>query len=441
MTDILALGLDAVHERIERAPFGAAVSLAGRGLVLLDPAGLPALWAHVAAGADGKYTTNAETDGGLGNSLIELLRRRRREVAGLMAAGGTLVSYLRPVGSPLYIRRRSRRGPVVVIVHAYSWLPDEPAVAQLVIASAPGREPRAADTDHPAWQLLHAQDADAAWQAVLANEQLHRTWHVAATDRLGRPVALEVAVGCGRIVFVPPVVGDAERCGQLLVQCFAAAAEEDAEPEPEPPAVTEPPDWLDDHLLPGQAGLDDRLAELSGELERVQAELADVRARHEELAALSKLTYAATNPELADAVAVAFRKLGFTVERDEDGCLLVASEEGNAVVAAAASAAVIESEPYWLLVRRFEDEAEPQAGIIVGNAWCEAPPGEREAPFSDLLRRGAEHRGLCLLASTDLHAATAALVARPGDEALCRSLRQAILAATGPCDLAPLLGA
>jgi len=437
--DILALGLDAVHERIERAPFGAAVSLAGRGLALLDPAGLPALWGHVAAGADGKYTTNAETDGGLGNSLIALLRRRRREVAELMAAGGTLVSYLRPVGSPLYIRRRSRRGPVAVIVHAYSWLPDEPAVAQLVIASAPGREPRAADTDHPAWQLLHAQDADAAWQAVLANEQLHPAWHVVATDRLGRPVALEVAVGRGRIVFVPPVVGDAERCGELLVQCFAPVAEE--EPEPEPPAVTEPPDWLADHLLPGQAGLDDRLAELSGELERVQAELADVRACHEELAALSKLTYAATNPELADAVAAALRKLGFGVETDEDGCLLVASEEGNAVVAVAASAAVIESEPYWLLVRRFEDEAEPPAGIIVGNAWCEAPPDQREAPFSDLLRRGAEHRGLCLLPSTGLHAAMAALVARPDDEALRRSLRQAILAATGPCDLAPLLGA
>ncbi|MFW6164455.1 MAG: hypothetical protein ACODAJ_16925, partial [Planctomycetota bacterium] len=139
------------------------------------------------------------------------------------------------------------------------------------------------------------------------------------------------------------------------------------------------------------------------------------------------------------AAAVAFRRLGFAVQPQEDGCLALEAEEGRALVALAASEAAIESDPYWVLVRRFEDESEPPAGIIVGNAWRARPPGEREAPFSDLLRRGAEHRGLCLLATTELHAALAAVITRPDDAALRHALRQALLDGIGPCTLRPLL--
>ena len=438
MADILALGLEADHERIERAAFDAPAAMAGRALVLLDPAVVPALWSGVAAGADGKQATNAETDGGFGSRLVELLRRRRREAAELLAAGGTLVCVLRPLGSPLYVRRRTRRGPAAVIVHAYSWLPDAPALASLVIAAVPAGEPRAADAEHPAWQLIAAQGADLACEACVANEQLRPAWHVVATDRLGRPLALEVALGPGRLVLVPPVAGDARQRGELLVRCFAPEPEPPPEPEPMPP--TPAPAWLADHLLPGQAELGVRLGELTEQLEAVQAELADARPRHAEMALLSTLLYAATGRELAPAAAAAFRRLGFQVELGEDDCLALECEEGRAVVAVAASAAAVDSDPYWTLARRFEGDEAPPVGIILGNAYCKRRPEDRGAPFSDLLRRGAEHRGLCLLPADGLHAAVAFLIERP-DDALRRSLRQAILAATGPCDLLPLLDA
>ena len=433
---ILALGLDAAHERIERAAFDAPVSLADGELALLDPAALPALWSHVAPGADGKRMTNAETDGGFGYGLIELLRRRRREVAELLAAGGTLACLLRPVGSPLYVRRQTRRGPAAVIVHAYSWLPDDPALAKLVIAAAPGREPRAADPDHPAWRLIEAQGGDAAHEACVANEQLNPAWHVVATDRLGRPVAIEVAIGPGRLVFVPPVAGDADRRGELLVRCFAPEPEEQALPEPPPAAA--PPEWLTENLLPGQAKVSVDLEDLAERLEQLHVELADLRARNGELCELSRLLYAASAGELAAGAAPAFRRLGFGVEPAEDDCLVLHCDEGRAIVAVAASHAAVEADPYWTLVRRFEGDPDPPAGIILGNAYCDVPPDQRDVPFSDLLRRGAEHRGLCLLASTDLHAALAALIREPGDD-LRRKLRQAILTATGPCDLLSIL--
>lgn len=437
---ILALGADVEHPRIERAAFNADATLDGRELVLLDPASVPALWGHVAPGVDGKLSTNAETDGGYGLGLIELLRRRRREVTAMLAAGGTVVCFLRPVGLPLYVRRRTARGPAAVILHAYSWLPDDPALTQLVIAAAPGREPRPAAAGHPVCALIHAQGAEAAYEAIIANEQLRPQWRVAATDRLGRPVAFEVAIGHGRLLFVPPVAApDAAARGGLIVQHLAPALAVEAEPEPEPAQATPAPPWLGGCLLPGQAELGSEVAELSERVEQLQAELAEARAQHDELTEINRLLYAAHAEELAAAAAPAFRRLGFEVAAADEACLVLFADERNAVVAASAGLAAIESDPYWTLVRRFEGIDEPPAGIVLGNGGCDLPPDERDVVFSDLLRRGAEHRGFGLVASTDLHRAVAALIERPDDPDLRRSLRHAILDATGPCDLSAII--
>lgn len=431
---ILAVGIDADHDRIERVAFEQDASLADRAVVFLDPAALPALWRHVRPGSDQRLSTNAETDGGFGAALVELVRRRRREASELLSRGSTLVCFLRPIRQPLHVRRRARGGVAETILHTYSWLPEHPSLAQLVIAASPGHEFSPADREHPAWQLVRAQGGQAAHEACVANEQLDAQWHVVATDKLGRPVAFEVAVGQGRLLFIPPVVApSAAARGELLIKFLAP------EPEAPPPEPTQAPPWLAGHLLPGQAELRDETDDLTQRLTELQAELADARARHDALDELNKLLYAASAPELAEAAAAAFERLGFDVEQLDDGCLALQCPEGDAVVAAAASAAAIDSDPYWTLVRRFEAMEDPPHGVIVGNAFCAVPPAERDEPFTGLLRRGADHRGLCLLPSVELHAAMAALIERPRDDALRRTLRQAILDTTGPCSLRPLL--
>ena len=433
---ILAIGIDADHERIERVAFDQDVALADRALVLLDAAAVPALWSHVRASSDQRLSTNAETDGGFGSALVELVRRRRREASDLLRRGGTVVCTLRPIRRPLHVRRLARGGIAETVLHAYSWLPEHPSLAQLVITASPGHDFNPADREHPAWQLIRAQGDDAVHEAAVANEQLDAHWHVVATDKLGRPVAFEVAVGQGRLVFVPPVAaaGAAAR-GEMLVSCLAP------EPEAPPPEPTPPPVWLADHLLPGEAELREEIDDLTQRLAAMQAELTDVRTRHEELDQLNKLLYASSAPELAEASAAAFERLGFDVEALADAALAIRCPEGEAMAACAAGTAAIESDPYWTLVRRFEAIEEPPHGIIVGNAFCDLPPDERGESFAGLLRRGADHRGLCLLASGELHAAIAALIEEPRNDVLRTALRQAILDATGPCDLGRLLRA
>ena len=154
---ILAIGIEAEHERIECGAFHAVTPLTDFACAVVDPTALSELWRSVEPGPHGRLTTNAETDGGLGRTLIRVVRRRREEAAELVTRGGTLVCILQPVGRPLSVRRRTKKGPAVSIVHTYSWLPEAASLSRLVIAGEEGGEIRPVDADSLAWQLIEAQ--------------------------------------------------------------------------------------------------------------------------------------------------------------------------------------------------------------------------------------------------------------------------------------------
>ncbi|MFP4056948.1 MAG: hypothetical protein ACLF0G_08770 [Candidatus Brocadiia bacterium] len=429
---ILVVGIDARHERVETCPFHADVPFTHFSHVVVDPAAVTAMWRRVRPEAHGRLVTNAETDGGLGRTVLEVVRRRRRETAELLRAGGTLLCVLRAVGKPFHVRRRSRRGPVVSILHAYSWLPADSALSPLVISADGGDQVRPADEEHLAWQLLGGTAGTVRYEAYVANEQLDPAWHVVATDRVGRPVAIDIPVGAGRAVLIPPVAGaDPRERGARIAQAFA--------PPPPPPEPTPRPRWLADYLLPGEAELAAQVPELEEQIENLQAELDDVRARHAELALYSKLLYAAQPQELAEPVAAAFRLMGFEAEPAEPQCLDLRSEEGDAAVALAATDGPIDSDPYWVLLKRLEAEGAPAKGIIVGNPHCSTSPQDRGSAFTDLLHRGAVHREMALLATTELHAVVAALLRRPYDDWLRSRLRRGVLDAVGPSEPTALL--
>ena len=421
---ILTVGVEATDDSIEQASFDADLSFADYDTVVVDPAVVSALW----QGRD----KGARAGGGApAGKVVKLIHRRRIEVADLLGGkGGTLVCLLRPVGPPIRVRRRRSRGSPSMVFHAYSWLPPEAAVSKLVILAATGTQFRAADESHPAWELIQAQGERAAFAAHVANDQLARGWHVVATDTFGHPVAFETSVGEGRLIFVPPIAAaDPAERGELIARILGPAAG--------PSEATPPPHWLSGCLLPEQAGLGARLNFLVAEIARLQAELIDVRGRHAECTDLNVLLYARHCGELCVATATAFRSLGFDVLEVDDQCLEILGPEGDALVVLATAEEAIDSDPYWTLCNRLEGREEPNKGIIVANAYCTQPPAQRGAPFTDLLRRGAHHKELCLLSTVELTAALAEALRRPDDEQLREALRHGILAAVGPCDLAP----
>ena len=427
---VLIIGFEAAHDSIDRADFDGETPLTDYSAAVIDPSCVPALWGHVGAGRQGRGGEGAEPD--LASRLLQAVRRRRREATELLGRGGTLVCFLRPLGRPLHVVRPGPRGPQTLILHAYSWLPEEPSLAQLVIAAQQTADLHPADESHPAWDLIRSQGDRACAEAYAANAPVPEGWHAVATDGTGRLLAFEVAVGQGRLLFVPPVAaGDAAERGALLARFFA--------PPSEAPRPTPAPDWMSEIELPGQADLARRMAELEGEIERLEAQFIQVRSEHMELLELNKLLYACRGAELAGPAASAFRLFGFQVEAPEAEVLRLRSGEGEALAVVAADDGVVDSEPYWALMRQLEQAGEGVRGVIVGNPFCAEPPSARGEPFSDLLRRGALHRGVCLLSTLEVHAAAAALLGGGEDESLRLALRKAVLETTGPCLLVPLL--
>lgn len=426
---ILAIGIEAEHDAIEHAPFDAATPLDDYDVVIVDPRVVTALWAGV-----GPAATDTRADNRLGRHLLELVRRRRREISKLFASGGTLICFLRPVGAPVRVRQRRADGSsATTVLHAYSWLPPEASVAQLVIAAGSGAKLLAADEQHLAWQLIRAQGERARFEAYVANDQLEPAWHVIATNELGHPVAFEALVGTGRLVLLPPIAAaDAAERGALLADVLA--------PPPELPD-TPPPDWLKDCLLPGQAEVNERLPKLAADVDRLEAELEELRAQHDELSRLNRLLYARHPAELGVAATTALRRLGFDVAvvAGQTDALDIACPEGKARVLLATAEGTIDSDPYWRVTELIEAEDAPDKGIIVGNAHCTKPPGQRGGPFSDLLRRGAHHKELALVNTIGLNAAVAKVIECPDDEELAQKLREAMLGAAGPCALARII--
>jgi len=422
---VLSLGCEVHHEDVRCVAFDDPVSLADYDAVVVDPASLTALW----AGRDAARLGPGERRE-LAGRLAHLVWRRRSEATEVLRRGGTIVCFLRPLGTPARLVRPGPQGGRVVL-HAYSWLPRERALTGLVVAS--GRSQAVAPTDqaHPAWRLVESAGGGVA-EAFVANETLPEGCRVVATNEDGRPVALEVSVGEGKVVFVPPLAGEPDARGRAIVDFFA--------PPSTPPAETPPPEWLDEALLPGQKELAARLEELEAEIERLEAEFIAARDRQATLSRLNRLVYASRAEELVEPAADAFERLGFDVETIEPHTLKLWSDEGHALVVVAAADGQIDSDPYWALIEQIGRRPTPDVrGVILGNAHCATRPADRPAPFTDLLRRGAQHRQVCLLPTTELYAAVAALIEKD-DESLRARLRKAIVSTIGPCELRALLG-
>ena len=418
---ILAIGFEAEGERIRCADFATETALDGCTSAVVDPAAATSLWANL---TDDSPAEDRER-------VVHAIQHRREEATELLNRGGTLVCILRPVGQTFRVVRPGPQGGRGLLFHAYSWLPGEPSLARLVIVTGAGREIRAADAEHPAWRLIEAQGASLRPVACVVAAELPSHWRAVATDENGRLVAFEVRVGQGRVLFIPPLVsGDPRERGALIEALLPGPAG-----APEPAAALE---WLSEAQLPEQAELAARVSELSQQIEALEREFIDVRRRHARLERINALLSARTPGDLASPAAAVLGLLGFHVETVDAVSLLVSSDEGSALVVLTAAEEGVPSDVYWDLIHRLDDGAtDVSKGIIIANGFCTLPPGERAIVFPDLLRRGAVHREMCLVPTTELHRAASAVLSSGEDAALAARLRKALLSAIGPWFLDP----
>jgi hypothetical protein len=244
-------------------------------------------------------------------SLADLLRDRRDETLRLLTRGGLVVCFARP-----NVGRYDVAG--LAGCDRYVWLPGPPGLAygEPFLRRGAGSEIVVMEHEHPFGAFLHQFRARLAYDAYFDERApgFASVRRVIARSAGGAPVAIELPVERGAVVFLPPPVktpaGD-ER------YAFSNALQRAAQGLLGTSVSTSPPSWLESYELPG---LRERAAardEAQQRLEEARSALAARDAELEQVDRYRRLLWQEGTVGLVGPVRSAFELLGFRVQAED----------------------------------------------------------------------------------------------------------------------------
>lgn len=432
---VLALGWEIDGPGVTRAEFASADSLASYDAVLVDPEPLPSLWgSHATLEPDGVWRLYPGRDLGLARALDHLMSARRAEVEDLLLrGGGVVVVRVRPPGEGVEIAGSPPRR-----LDRYAFLPRASLVSGPHHLGLPhglrfiprrGRDLTLADEPHPAAPYLRAL-GPLGYEAVLVatlGAPLAAFGRVLATNRVGDVVAWDLAVGTGRILFLPsfPSASPAEMGDRLLPLLGALLRE---------PLPVEVPDWISGYSLPGEEDLrcdEEALAREREGLRRREEELGERRFGYDLLRALLAPR---GSQGLAQAVQAALDRLGFTTSPlgAAPATVLASSSDGDLLVRVALSlfgpVGPEEHRALLLDLDRWRSEGNGDGrGVLVCLAEPRLDPRRRGPQWAEAVGRGCRDHGLVLTSAYDLFRAVRHVLAGGDPD----EVRRGLLAAEG----------
>jgi len=361
--------------------------------------------------------------------LADALRRRQEETQRLLARGHLVVCFAYPdVPHP---RVTGFSG-----CHRYYWLPAPAGLTYAPPHLMPGEgtEVLSTQTDHPFAPYVDRFRTNLLYRAYFSEGGLGPGACVFARSAGGAAVGVELAVGNGRVVFLPPLRSlgtgtDRYPIAERILDCIRHALSM--------AAAGPPPAWVSSYALPGLAEREAQRQEAEHELAAAEARLAEARAEAETLERYRRLLWQEGKHGLEPIVRDALRLLGFTVTDDLDRPAEAVWGEQTFLLEVEGSSEAVEMAPHYRLRRRLEEglerTARPQRGLVVVNGYRLRPPEERPAQYTDALRVAAETMRYGLVTGSQLfHAVERAL---EKDDAAVAAFRERLLSAEGALPL------
>ena len=430
---VLSLGSALPDIQVDNYDWASAPSFFDYDAMVVDPAGAVSKFVEGLTGAGGSfrsYVDETVEDGpttAAAVGLADLLRRRAEETGRLLARGGVVVCFAYPdVAHP--------RVSGFTGCHRYYWLPAPPGCSYGApfIKRGEGTDVTATDYQPPFADYLERFRTTVVYRAVFAEGAagFGEQARVFGRSLGGAAVAVDIAVGGGRVIFLPALpdrTSNAERVpvataivngirNLLLLEAEAAA-----------------PDWLSKYPLPGIEDAERRVGVAETRLEAAEAELAEARNELRGIDRYRRLLWQEGKYGLDLPVRDALALLGFTGYSRADEPAVFGFEGETVLVESQGSSRAVGMDPHYRLRQRLErkiaDEGKRHKGLIVVNGYRELAPIERPRQYEDTLRVAAESMRYCVVEATRLF--EAARAALSGDQGTAKAFARRLIETEG----------
>ena len=405
---ILSLGIGLPDAAIDNYNWASALSFYDYDAIVVEPAqGVSRMIEGIVKGeqyktyddipiADGP--TTSETFG-----LADLLRRRRDETERLLAKGGLVVVFAHPD-----VPHPSVSG--FTGAHRYYWLPapEGKDYSTRHLKGAGGRHVNVVDWEHPFANYLDAKRNDVLYRASFAEgPDAFESARVIARSDGGTPIALEVPVLSGRVIFLPalpPRITPADR------STFAANLVGAIRNTLLTTAEGSAPEWVEAESLPGLEDARRRMQDAESKLDELEAQLDEARGEYLGIERFRRILWQEGKYGFELPVRDALLQLGLRQFSTPDQPAHFTLGSDPLYIEAESSAGPVGMDPHYRLRSRLEakiadDGRAPPHGIIVVNGYRETPPEEREQQYTNALRVAAESMRYTVVRATDVFAA------------------------------------
>jgi hypothetical protein len=424
---ILSLGQGLPDAAIDNFNWASALSFYDYDAIVVEPAEAVSALVEGIARGEGDFQTYDEipvADGPTTSEtvgLADLLRRRRDETEKLLARGGLVVVFGYPdVPHP--------RVAGFTGCHRYYWLP-APTGADYganFVKAASGRHVKVVDYEHPFANYLDARRDDVLYRASFAEGVPGLPGaRVVGRSAGNTAICIDLAVGGGRVIFVPalpPRLSGSERSG--VATNIVAAIRNTLLTSAEGRA----PDWLSEVSLPGLEVSRRRMEDAEAKLDELEAELEEARNEYRGIDRYRRILWQEGKYGFELPVRDALKLIGFSEYSTPDMPGRFAYKTDQLLVEAESSSTAVGMDPHYRLRQRIEerivdDAREPPRGLIVVNGFREIEPSRREQEHIEALRVASESMRYCVVTASQLFEAVKDKLEGRGDaDAFCEKL-------------------
>jgi hypothetical protein len=416
---ILSIDKRLDHESVTQAGFEDSLSFSDYDAVVIDPQQLSHLWKvrhPVKRDSSGGYFTNFSQDGGLASNFMNLFERRREEIETLLnITQGIVVCYIRNKETPLTLHLPGH----IRLLNIYSWMPalsltwqDDAGNTQTQsilfydrLFLREGREIGFVDNTHPFSQYFDICKGSIAYESILKfGPELENRLAVISRNKVREIVSLEVRIGKGKIIFIPPNdLADQRKEAGVLFDCIIRSMDVGYE--------SPPPDWIKRYGLPGEDKYSERINALHTKIHELTEEKNKLEGEQNRIARFKGLLYETGKRGLEPLVREAFRLIGFNVlepDQYEESYDLYIKEKDIVLVGemGATDNSQMDIDKYRQLLDHVENEPAEDItckGILVANAFRETEPQDRKGQFTAHVIKACKRQRYCMITTETLY--------------------------------------